>query len=197
MDRQNIIQLPNPALRRPSKEVTDFAAARKLAQKMAGAMMDWEDSRKHELGVALAAIQVNRAMRLVIIRHDFSDSDGSDFDVYVNPRITRYDGKPVIDMEGCLSVKDVYGYVERYPRVKIKAVDLDGQPVSRLAKGFLARVFQHEIDHTNGITFVDRCGENGQFLTLEGDGTLSELDEKARATFLKRVGLRPAGDPKK
>lgn len=194
MNRHHIISLPAENLRKPSAEVTDFAAARKLAGQMIRATLDWEDSREHEFGVALAAIQINRPLSMIVVRRRFDDKSERDFDVYVNPRIARVEGEPASELEGCLSVRDTYGRVARYPKVKIKAQDLDGKVISRVAKGFMARVFQHEIDHIQGITFVDRCGPHGEFFTLLPDGSMQKLSESERAAFLKLAGLKPPKD---
>lgn len=194
MNRHRIISLPDANLRKPSAAVTDLPAAKKLAEQMIKATLDWEDNREHEFGVALAAIQINRPLSIIVVRHYLEDKGSRGFDVFINPRITRTEGEPASELEGCLSVKDTYGKVARYPKVKIKAQDLSGKVISRVAKGFMARVFQHEIDHINGITFVDRCGPHGEFVTLLPDGSMEKLTVAQRAAFLKRVGCRPPKD---
>lgn len=193
MTRHDIIALPNPHLRKNSKSIDkkDLKSAAKLAEHMKAVALDWEHYRKHEFGVALAAIQVNKPLQVIVIRQDWRDKDNRDFDVYINPKVTRYDGEPIIEPEGCISVVDIYGAVARYPKVKIKAINLQGEPIKLVAKGFLARVFQHEIDHINGITFVDRCGEKGTFYKLSEDGGMTALTDNERAKFLKKVGLKP------
>ena len=79
-----------------------------------------------------------------------------------------------------MSVKDIYGSVLRYPKVKVKALNLDGKEVRVTATGFLARVFQHEIDHTNGIVFVDRVEDPHKLYRLEQSGEFSPLAAKDR-----------------
>lgn len=189
MNRSNIIQLPNPSLRRPSKTVSKVTSKiKKLASDMAGATLDWEDHREHEFGVALAAVQVNQNLRVVVIRRDFKDKSVREFDAYINPEITRYEGEPKTEVEGCLSVKDIYGEVKRYPKVKIKATDLEGRTVKKVVKGFLAQVFQHEIDHTMGYTFIDRCGHDGKYYRINSDGTMQELSVTEKKAFLSKTG---------
>jgi len=81
------------------------------------------------------------------------------------------------DYEGCLSVPDIYGKVPRYSRVRIKAQDERGREFRVTAEGFLARVFQHEIDHTNGLMFIDHIKNNERaFFQLLDDGHLQQLD---------------------
>ncbi len=178
MQKSDIITLPNPNLRQRSKKVGFISDdVRSLLQGMQEATLDWEDSRHHEVGVALAAIQVDRPLRVVIIRNDFDNKKDRTFAIFINPTITKYEGEIVDDYEGCLSVPDIYGKVPRYSKVRIKAQGLDGQEVRLTAEGFLARVFQHEIDHTNGIVFIDHIKDNPDaFFRLKEDGHLEELD---------------------
>jgi peptide deformylase len=176
MTKEDIIALPNPLLKEKSKRVGIIdESIKRLAQEMAKATLDWEDSRSHEIGAALAAVQVAQPYRVVVVRRDFEDRDLRDFDVYINPEIVKSEGEPVEDMEGCLSVRDIYGAVKRFPKVKVKALDLEGRPVRVTATGFLARVFQHEIDHTNGIVFTDRVEDPSKLYRLEPDGKFTPL----------------------
>jgi peptide deformylase len=178
MTKDSIITLPNAHLRERSKKVgliTD--EIRKLVADMEAATLDWEDSRAHEVGVALAAVQVDKLLRLVVVRNNFDDKKDRTFQVFVNPEITKYEGKQIEDFEGCLSVKDIYGKVPRSEKVRVKATDLNGQPIRLTAEGFLARVFQHEIDHTNGIPFIDHIkGQEDAFFFLNNEGHLEPLD---------------------
>ncbi len=181
MNKDNIITLPNPSLRQRSKKVGLVSEeVLKLITDMENATLDWEDSRAHEVGVALAAVQVDSLLRVVVVRNNFDDKSDRTFQVFINPEITKYEGKQVADYEGCLSIKDVYGHVKRYEKVRIKALDANGQPVRLTAEGFLARVFQHEIDHTNGIVFIDHIRDDKEaFFRLDTEGHLEPLDYKA------------------
>jgi len=178
MNKNDIIFLPNEHLRQRSKKVgivDDKVKA--LIEDMKAATLDWEESREHEVGVALAAIQVNAPLRVVVIRNDFDNKKDKSFTVFINPAITKYEGKVEEDYEGCLSVPDIYGKVPRYHKVRIKALDENGHEFRVTAEGFLARVFQHEIDHTNGIVFVDHIKTNKEaFFKLCEDGHLEQLD---------------------
>ncbi len=177
-DRNNIVALPKGRLRQRSKRVgliTDDI--KKIIDDMAEATLDWETHRKHELGVALAAVQIDTLMRIVIIRSNFEDKTDTRFDCFINPEITKRQGAVVEDFEGCLSIKDVYGKVPRHEKVKIKALNEHGETVRLTAEGFLARVFQHEIDHTNGTLFIDHIKDNpNAFFMLDDEGKLEELD---------------------
>ena len=144
---------------------------------MEATTLDWEASRDHEVGVALAAIQINQPYRVVVVRNNFDNKSDRGFKVLINPEITKYEGELVDDYEGCLSVRNVYGKVPRYSRVRMKALDINGKEFRVTAEGFLARVLQHEIDHTNGIVFVDHIKDKkGAFFILNHGGKLEALD---------------------
>lgn len=178
MTKDDIISLPNPHLRQKSARIhviTDDV--KQLASDMIAAALDWEDSRPHEISAALAAVQVDSLTRLVIVRSDFSDKATRDFTVLVNPEIIKYEGDIVTDHEGCLSVKHIYGNVPRHTKVRVRALDINGNELRIKAEGFLARVLQHEIDHCNGIVFIDRIKDNHDaFYTLNKKGELEPLD---------------------
>lgn len=175
--KNDIITLPHADLRKKSTRVhviTDETRA--LVQDMIDASLDWENSRPHEVAVALAAVQIDRLERVVIVRADFDDRDNHEFVGLINPEVVKTEGEPVVEHEGCLSVLDIYGLVPRYPKVRVKALGLDGQEVRIKAEGFLARVLQHEIDHTNGLTFVDHIDEQlDSFYVLNTEGELEQI----------------------
>jgi peptide deformylase len=178
MTAADIITLPNPHLRDRSKRVgvvdNDI---KKLVEDMEAATLDWEDHREHEVGVALAAVQVDSLKRVVIIRNNFEDKKDRTFQIFINPEITKYEGEIEEDYEGCLSIKDLYGKVPRHTRIRVKALDIKGREVRIKAEGFLARVFQHEIDHTNGIVFIDHIKDKKEaFYRLNSSGNLEKLD---------------------
>lgn len=183
-----IISLPDPNLRKRSTKVGFISdEIKNLVEEMKTATLDWEDSREHEVGVALAAVQINDHRRVVIIRSQFDNKKDREFQVFINPQITKYEGIIEEDYEGCLSVKDVYGKVPRHTKVRIKALNLEGEEMRLKAEGFLARVFQHEIDHTNGLVFIDHIKDNKDaFYTLTDKGSLEKLnyDEIADSSIL-------------
>ena len=178
MTKEDIITLPNPHLRQKSErihvinqEVLDQVA------KMTDAALDWEKSRPHEVSAALAAVQVDILKRLVIIRNDFDDKTNDEFIALINPEIVKYEGEIVEDFEGCLSVNHIYGKVPRYSKVRVRALALNGQEIKLKAEGFLARVLQHEIDHTNGIVFIDHIKDNPtDFYELDKNGELIPIN---------------------
>lgn len=178
MTKDDIITLPNEHLRQKSEKIRDIdEATLTLIQEMTDAAIDWEMSRPHEISAALAAVQVDVLQRVVIVRSDFEDKENNHFTALINPEIVKYEGNIVEDYEGCLSVKDVYGKVPRYSKIRVRAVNIEGQEVRFKAEGFLARVIQHEIDHTNGIVFIDHIKEATKaFYRLDDKGELEPLN---------------------
>ncbi|MCA9332705.1 peptide deformylase [Candidatus Saccharibacteria bacterium] len=182
MKKEDIITLPNSNLRERSKKVglvTDDI--KKIISGMESATLDWEDSRQHEVGVALAAVQIDKLLRIVVVRNNIEDKNDKSFQVFINPEITKYEGKIVDDYEGCLSIKDIYGKVPRYSKVKVKALNISGKEIRITIDGFLARIFQHEIDHTKGVVFIDHIKDKKDaFFRLDKDGHLESLDYDKR-----------------
>lgn len=182
MKKDDIITLPAPQLRQKSARVLVVTDETKLLiDDMVSAALDWEDSRPHEISAALAAIQIDRSERVVIVRSDFDDKQARDFTALINPVIVKYEGEIEADYEGCLSVSDVYGKVSRHTKIRIKALDEHGNEVRFKAEGFLARVIQHEVDHTNGIVFIDHIhDQKDAFYNLDEKGELQPLDYDKR-----------------
>lgn len=178
MKRDDIIRLPNSHLREKSQRVHIITnEVRQLITDMTSASLDWENSRPHEISAALAAVQVDQLIRIIIVRSDFDDKATREFVPLINPEIVKREGPIVYDYEGCLSVDGVYGKVPRHNKVRVKAMDVNGNDIRLKAEGFLARVLQHEIDHTNGIVFIDHIKEqHDAFYHLNDQGDLDPLD---------------------
>ncbi len=144
---------------------------------MTAVALDWENSRPHEISAAISAVQIDQLERVVIIRSDFEDKDVVDFTALINPQIIKFEGQISKDFEGCLSVPDVYGLVPRHNKIRVKAMDIDGNEIRFKADGFLSRIIQHEIDHVNGIVFIDHIrDEKDAFFMLDEKGELQPLD---------------------
>lgn len=141
-----IVKDPDPILRKKSKTVTKFNAnLHKLLDDMAETMYDAQ-------GVGLAAPQIGILKRAIVI--DTQEEDGPGLIEMVNPEIIEKSGEQ-IGPEGCLSIPGINGDVKRYQKVKVKGMDRNGKEWVIEAEDFLARAFQHEIDHLNGILFTD------------------------------------------
>lgn len=147
-----LVILPDPILRRksePVESVTD--AIRDLARDMLDTMYDAP-------GVGLAAIQIGIAKRVVTIDTN-KDEEARDPTVYIDPEIVWSSQERRVYDEGCLSIPEFYGEVERPDRVRVRYMNLDGQIVEREADGLLATCLQHEIDHLNGVLFIDHLSK--------------------------------------
>lgn len=179
--RDSIIVLPDKQLRQKSKRVAIVTTEiQDIIKQMIDATVDWEDSREHEVGVALAAVQIDKPYRIIIVRHDFENKGDKTFHIFINPEIMKLEGEQEEDYEGCLSVTDIYGKVLRYNKVRVRALDENGKTVRVKAEGFLARIFQHEVDHTNGIMFVDHIKDKTDaFYKLTDDGKLEPMAYEA------------------
>lgn len=173
--KNDIITLPNPHLRERSTRIREISdETLQLIDDMLSATLDWEESRPHEVAVALAAVQIDRLERVIIVREDFDDKSNKNFTVLINPEIIKGEGEMVAEQEGCLSVKDVYGLVPRWSKIRVKAIDINGREVRiKSPNPFIARILQHEIDHINGICFVDHIADQKDaFFILTEDGDL-------------------------
>ena len=178
MKKEDIITLPNNHLRQKAERVhviTD--EVQDVVKEMIEASQDWEKSHPHEISAALAAPQIDKMYKIIIVRSDLDDKNNQEFTALINPKVVKFEGDIVTDFEGCLSITSIYGKVPRYEKVRVKALDIHGNEVHIKAEGFLARVLQHEIDHTNGILFVDHIRDDKDaFYTLDDDGELQPLD---------------------
>jgi len=145
----HIIQYPDPRLTQRAVELTDCTdEIRALVANMAETMYEAR-------GVGLAAPQVGQAIRLILVDASGPD-ERNDLRVLINPRLTVLDSTPVEDEEGCLSVPFNYrAPVNRAAKVAVDALDMDWKPVHVVAEGLLAVCLQHELDHLEGMVFLD------------------------------------------
>ncbi len=175
--KDEIIGLPNGHLRLKSTRVALVDdKVRSIIDDMEAATLDWEKNRPHEVGVALAAIQIDKAYRIIVVRNNFDDKRDKTFSVFINPEVVKLEGEVEEDFEGCLSVADVYGKVPRHTKVRVRALDEQGRAVRVKAEGFLARILQHEIDHTKGVMFVDHIKNHPDaFFRITKEGKLVAL----------------------
>src|SRR5256714_15354893 len=126
--KDQIISLPNGHLHQKSRRVGLITPEiRKVIDEMKRATLDWEASREPEVGVALAAIQIDRPLRIIVIRNNFDNKEDRTFSVFINPEIVKMEGEIDEDYEGCLSVVDVYGKVPRSTKIRMRALDENGR----------------------------------------------------------------------
>ena len=173
-----IITTPDPRLRQRCEKVKIVSDETKdIIAKMREASLDWEKEHPYELSAAMAAPQLGFNKRIIIIRDDLEDKKNNNFTAFIDPEVIRTEGKPETDYEGCLSVPFLYGLVERPTKVKVKALLEDGTPVRIKAEGPLARTFLHEIDHLNGILFIDHIKDSKDaFFRMNDKGDLEPVD---------------------
>jgi peptide deformylase len=153
MTLRTIVTLPEPVLRRKARPVA------KYDKKLQTLIDDMIETMRAAPGVGLAAPQVAVSERVIVVEYGDEEDESVPPKLYVmvNPEITRASRETVLGTEGCLSVPSQFGDVERYTTVTVKGKNRHGQPMSVKAKGWLARIFQHEIDHINGVLFTDRA----------------------------------------
>lgn len=154
MALREIIKLPHPTLKRKAHKVSEFN------QEFQQLVDDMIDTMRAEPGVGLAAPQVNQSLRLIVVEYSEDDAvEDSDPKLFVvaNPEFSYMSTETVKGIEGCLSVPNLLGEVERSQEVIVTGKDRKGKKVEIKAAGWLARIFQHEIDHLNGILYVDRA----------------------------------------
>lgn len=145
-EQRPVVKIPEPVLREVAKPIEKISKRHvKLAEKMVAIM-------KNANGVGIAAPQVGVSERIVVIAPERKPI------VLVNPSITEKSGTQIGE-EGCLSIPGLYGDVERFESVIVEAYDIKGRPIEFEMKGYPAVVVQHEIDHLDGILFIDKVNE--------------------------------------
>lgn len=173
-----IITTPDPKLREKSKKVNHITdETKKIITEMTKLSLDWEKEHPFELSAAMAAPQMGVNQRIIIIRDDMDDKENNHFTALIDPEVIKTEGKMQKDYEGCLSVPEVYGLVERPRKAKIKAMLEDGTEVRIKAENSLARVLLHEIDHLEGVLFIDHIKDKKDaFFKMNDKGDLEPLD---------------------
>lgn len=176
--KKEVIVTPDPRLRQKStKAKANDAETQRIIAEMIQSCIDWENEHEFELSAAMAAPQLGYNKRIIVVREDMNNKDNTNFTALLNPEVIKTEGKIIEDYEGCLSVPTIYGKVPRPAKARIKAQLEDGTEVRLKATDFLARTILHEIDHLNGILFIDHIKDNPQaFYKLDDKGDLVPLD---------------------
>ncbi|HMK64316.1 MAG TPA: peptide deformylase [Thermodesulfobacteriota bacterium] len=144
----DICKYPDPVLLKKAKPVI------KLDDTIKKLIGDMIDTMYQAPGIGLAANQIGRPIRIIVFDITPKDQERQP-SVLVNPEIIESEGEQTLE-EGCLSVPEYYSDVKRSAKVKVRGQDLEGNPVEVCGEGLLATVLQHEIDHLDGILFIDR-----------------------------------------
>lgn len=157
MGLRTIVTLPEPVLRRKAHPITKFDDSLQTL------INDMIETMRDAPGVGLAAPQVGISDRLIVVEYaeDEEDENGEIIElpkklyVMINPEIVKTSEEKEMGVEGCLSIPGLVGEVERFTTIRLKGLNRRGQPMKLKAEGWLARIFQHEVDHLNGIVFPD------------------------------------------
>ena len=157
-----IVTMPDPVLKRKAKPITKFD------KDLQTLIDDMIETMRDAPGVGLAAPQVDISEQLIVVEYSEDDEDEDDDEgieekpekpkklyVMINPEITKTSEEKVLGVEGCLSIPGIQGEVERFESIQVKGLNRFGKPLKLKLNGWMARIFQHEIDHLNGVLFTE------------------------------------------
>ena len=165
---RKIIEIGHPALREVAKAVPKADIASKGIQRLVD---DLIDTMRYANGAGLAATQIAVPQRVCVIevkknpRYPYKPD--IPLTVLINPKITFLTDKRITVYEGCLSVPNLRGQVERCPEIKVEGLDRNGEKVNFVSKGISAGTFQHELDHLDGLLYTDHLKDASSLSTLE------------------------------
>lgn len=153
MSIRPIVTVPAPVLRRKARKVTEFGP------ELQNLVDDMVETMREAPGVGLAAPQVDSPLRVIVVEFGDEEDESVPLKLYtvINPEIVRSSEEMETGPEGCLSIPGFQGEVERMSEIVVKGQNRYGRPVRIKAVGWLARIFQHEIDHLDGVLFTDRA----------------------------------------
>jgi peptide deformylase len=161
---RKIVTVPEPVLRKKARKVTEFGTDLQTL------IDDMVETMRQAPGVGLAAPQIDVPLRVIVVEFGDDEDDEAPLKLYtvINPEISRMDVETEIGTEGCLSIPGYVGDVERPIAITVKGLNRRGQPIKIKAEGWLARIFQHEIDHLEGVLFIDRAEKVWEFKAEPG-----------------------------
>jgi peptide deformylase len=186
-----IATVGDPVLRERAREVSVDELRSDEVQRLIDDMIE---TKRAAHGAGIAANQVGRALRVAVVEVEpgnprYPYKPAVPLTVIVNPEIEPLDDEVFVVNEGCLSVPDLRGDVERLVNVRVRYLDRDGQPHEEVRRGLTAGTFQHELDHLDGVLFLDRVRDPSTFSTWEQFDRFRRADFEARARELvQRVG---------
>lgn len=155
MANLQVITIPHPTLRKKAQPIHN------VDSEIQSLIDDMVESMREEKGVGLAAPQVDVSKQVITVEYGSEDDPDIPPTLYVviNPRITHTSPETTPGVEGCLSIPGLVGEVERSSSVTVEGLNREGNSFKMKASGWLARIFQHEIDHLNGVLFTDKALE--------------------------------------
>ena len=157
MTLRKIVTLPEAVLRRKARTVA------KVDKQLQTVIDDMIETMRDAPGVGLAAPQIGLSERLIVVEYYEREQDEEKEDApkkvwaVLNPEIVKASEETLLGVEGCLSIPGLVGEVERHATIQVRGLNRHGKPMKIKAEGWLARIFQHEIDHLNGVLFTDRA----------------------------------------
>lgn len=151
MALRKVVTIPDEVLRKKAHKVTNFD------KDLTTLVDDMFETMRNAPGVGLAAPQVAISQKVIVVEYAEDEEKKPKSYAVVNPEIIKTSAETELGIEGCLSIPNLVGEVERFSSVVVKGFNQSGKPVKVKANGWLARIFQHEIDHLDGILFTDRA----------------------------------------
>jgi len=150
---REIVYTPDPVLRRKARKITRFD------KDLLALVQDMVETMREAPGVGLAAPQIGVSERLIVVEYGSEEDENAPKKLYavINPEIIETSEEMVDGIEACLSVPQLVGEVSRHEKITIKGFNRHGKPIKFKVEGWMARIFQHEIDHLEGILFTDRA----------------------------------------
>lgn len=178
MTVREVIQVGDPRLREPSRKI--FRVTPEIRQ----LIEDMIETMDENDGVGLAAVQIGEMQRVIVIEVPEDEDIWGSGELYVtlNPEIVKASHETEVGIEGCLSIRGYVGEVERAAEVLVRGMDVNGKPFRLRPRGYLARVFQHEIDHLNGVLYIDRLVAPDRIWEVKpGTEETVEMEEQSKA----------------
>lgn len=148
-----ITKEPDPLLHKVSKNLTAEEINSKKTKEFVGDLIETMYAKD---GVGIASVQVGNPIQLCVIARDFTPEKLTDL-ILINPQFVKASVLREWSEEGCLSVPKIYGSVRRFKKIKVSALNTKGEKIEFIARDFFARIIQHEIDHLNGILFIEKA----------------------------------------
>lgn len=176
-----LVTMPNDGLRKKMKPVA------KIDDQLQVLIDEMIETMREAQGVGLAAPQIGRNLRLAVIETlPEEDEEGNEIEgsrelhVIINPEIVWHSRDVVTGIEGCLSIPGYLGEVERSEKIRVRALDRNGKKVKLRLSGWTARIFQHEIDHLDGVLYIDKLTDPQRLWTEEAYHEMMEEARQAR-----------------
>lgn len=176
---REILTTPDPFLRERAKKV------RSVTSEVKSLIDDMVETMRSAPGVGLAAPQIGVGLRVIVAEYGEPSEDPEEepkppkLHAIVNPEIVRHSNETNLDNEGCLSIPGYMGEVERYDVITVKGLNRHGKPVKIKTNGWMARIIQHEIDHLEGVLFIDRATQVWKLEEVEQEDVVPEVTSTA------------------